>query len=74
MNGRKTEGSLNHRRNNKERNETDGVWNEGGEGEAKRGGACDKLERDLTNGTAMVFTIKIKPAQTTARQTEGLQD
>lgn len=73
-NGRKTEESLNHRRNNKERNETDGVWNEGGEREGRRGGHGDKLERALTNGTATVFRIKMKPAQTTARQIRGLQD
>lgn len=66
-NGRKTEESLNHRRNNKERNETDGVWNEGGEREGRRGGHGDKLERALTNGTATVFRIKMKPAQTTAK-------
>lgn len=73
-NGRKTEESLNHRRNNKERNETDGVWNEGGEREGRRGGHGDKLERALTNCTATVFRIKMKHAQTTARQIRGLQD
>lgn len=74
MNGQKTEESLNHRRNNTERNETDEVWNEGGEREGRRGGDGDKLERALTNGTAKVFRVKIKPAQTTARQIKGLQD
>lgn len=37
MNGRKTEESLNHWRNNKERNETDGVWNNGGGEGGKEG-------------------------------------
>lgn len=51
MNGRKTEESLNQRRNNKKRNETDGFWNEGVERERRRGGDADKLQRALTNGT-----------------------
>lgn len=60
MNGRKTEESLNQRRNNKRRNETDGFWNEGGGREERRGGDGNKLQRALTNGSAKVFRMKIK--------------
>lgn len=53
---------MNQRRNNKKRDETDGFWNEGVKREGKRGGDSDKLQRALTNGTAKVSRIKIKPA------------